>query len=105
MITLNKKLLSKFKGKEFKIINLKKIIGEREISQLVEREKDSMNSVTEREKKMNIFFSSSPGFLYEIIAVFIISPRILKKTTNFQPTKNMVPNILEKMFWLSYASW
>ena len=32
MIALNKKLLSKFKGKEFKIINLKEITGEREIS-------------------------------------------------------------------------
>ena len=46
MIALNKKLLSKFKGKEFKIINLKEIIGEREISQLVEGEKDPMGSVT-----------------------------------------------------------
>ena len=64
MIALNKKLLSKFKGKEFKIINLKEIIGEREISQLLEREKDPMGSVLqrEREEKASPFFPLPQSF-------------------------------------------
>lgn len=36
-------------------------------------------------------------FLGVFIEVIILPSRILKKTTNFQPTKNLIPNILEKI--------
>ena len=36
-------------------------------------------------------------FLGVFIEVVILPSRILKKTTNFQPSKNLIPNISEKI--------
>ena len=66
MIVLNKKLLSKFKGKEFKIINLKEITGKREISQWYrERERERERELPESPHFLSfsrVFIENYSGF-------------------------------------------